>query len=105
VGLSPEAVFIVSLLALAVAVMLAAAVSLRTLRPPAIKEHVAEATTGVGVPVKIICPTTTLPTRVELTRRAGMDDGLLVLACEFFGEEVPSCNQACVTMKVPTVSA
>ena len=105
VVVSPEAVFIVSLLALAVAVMLAATVTLRTVAPP--EHRFGEETrerSEQGIPVRVICPTTTLPTFVELTRRPSPDVGLMVLSCaEFAG--APTCEQACVAMPVPLVSA
>jgi hypothetical protein len=101
---SPEAVFVVSLLALAVAVVLAGSVTYGIFAPtlPALAEEAGSF--AEGIPVKVICPRTTLPTLVELARRPAPEAGLQVLACAEFGG-APSCTQSCVSMSVPLVSA
>jgi len=101
---SPEAVFIVSLLALAVAVVLVAGVSLNILALPLPTRAAPVETLPAAIPVKVTCPRTTLPTPVMLARKPFPEMGLEVLSCAEF-DGAPSCTQSCVSMPVPLVSA
>lgn len=102
-----EGALILILLALAMVAILASFFTLRAVPPAWLPEPAGRQPVGVhaGVPVSVICPRTTLPTRVELTRMDPTGTDLDVLTCEEFGDGRPSCHTPCVRMGYPLVQA
>lgn len=102
-----EGALIFILLSLAMVAILASFFTLRAVPPAWLPEPGARQAVGVpaGVPVRVICPRTTLPTRVELTRMEPDGTDLDVLTCEEFGDAGPSCHKPCVRVGYPLVQA